>query len=342
VKRNARYETSSGYSIYQIPIEAFPGLWTFAYLVLHQDYIVLIDTGSGFGEAGQQLLEGIQDAGRSSLGNSFSIEDLTHVVITHGHIDHFGGLKEIKARTTALIGIHELDRRNITNFLERRTINLYALKDFLIEAGVNGQKRESMLDFYRYTLQLFDSVEVDFGFEEIEMRLGPFQFLHVPGHSGGHVAIRLEDILFCGDHVLADITPHQAPEQLGSWCGLNHYLRSLDLLKGWAGESQLALCGHKQVITDMKTRISEIEHMHMERLEQVLEFYRSPNTINALSEYLFGEELGFNGLLAIEEAGAHVEYLYQRGNLRIENYDQLTKSNGPVAHQYQVASGVNK
>ncbi len=131
MKLNARYETSSGYSIYQIPIEAFPGLWTFAYLVLHQDYIVLIDTGSGFGEAGQQLLEGIQDAGRSSLGNSFSIEDLTHVLITHGHIDHFGGLKEIKARTTALIGIHELDRRNITNFLERRTINLYCSKGFL-------------------------------------------------------------------------------------------------------------------------------------------------------------------------------------------------------------------
>jgi hypothetical protein len=45
---------------------------------------------------------------------------------------------------------------------------------------------------------------------------------------------------------------------------------------------------------------------------------------------------GFNGLLALEEAGAHVEYLYQRGKLRIENYDQLAKSNGPIAHHYQV------
>jgi glyoxylase-like metal-dependent hydrolase (beta-lactamase superfamily II) len=342
VKLNEHYETSSGSSIYQIPIEAFPDLWTYAYLVVHQDYTVLIDTGSGIGEAGQQLLDGIRDAGRSSLGNSFSIVDLTHVLITHGHIDHFGGLKEIKARTKALIGIHELDRRNITNFLERRTINLYSLRDYLIEAGVNGQKRESLLDFYRYTLQLFDSVEVDFGYEEIEMHLGPFQFLHVPGHSGGHVVIRLEDILFCGDHVLADITPHQAPEQLGSWCGLNHYLRSLDLLKRWAGDSQLALCGHKQVITDLKARISEIKQMHADRLAEVLAFYRSPNTIDALSESLFGEEHGFNGLLAIEEAGAHVEYLYQRGKLRIENYDQLAKSNGPIAHQYQVALRVGK
>ena len=333
---NECYETASGSSIYQIPIEAFPGLWTYAYLVFNGNYIVLIDTGSGIGEAGQQLLDGIVSAGRSSLGSSFSVEDLTHVLITHGHIDHFGGLKEIRARTNALIGIHELDRRNITNFLERRTINLHALRDYLTEAGVNGEKRESLLDFYRYTLQLFDSAEVDFGYEEIELRLGPFQFLHVPGHSGGHVVIRLDDILFCGDHVLADITPHQAPEQLSSWCGLNHYLRSLDLLKAWAGDSQLALCGHKQVITDLGARISEIKHMHMGRLEEVLKFYRSANTIDALSDSLFGEMHVFNGLLALEEAGAHVEYLYQRGKLRIENYDQLAKSNGPIAHHYQV------
>lgn len=44
---------------------------------------------------------------------------------------------------------------------------------------------------------------------------------------------------------------------------------------------------------------------------------------------------GFDGLLAIEEAGAHVEYLYQRGMLGIENYVQLERSKGPVALRYQ-------
>ena len=50
------FETSQGTPIYQIPIEAFPGLWTFAYLVVHEGLNVLIDTGSGVGEAGDQLL----------------------------------------------------------------------------------------------------------------------------------------------------------------------------------------------------------------------------------------------------------------------------------------------
>jgi len=335
VKKIELFETCSRIPICQIPLEAFPGFWTYAYLVMHEEFKVLIDTGSGFGESKDQLVKGIDVAGKSIQGDTFSLSDLTHILITHGHVDHFGGLSEICSRTDALVGVHELDRRNLTSFHERRTINLHNLSDYLIGAGVNGEKRESMLDFYRITMQLFNSVDVDFGYEEINMQLGPFRFLHVPGHSGGHVVIRLDDVLFCGDHILTDITPHQAPEQLSTWCGLNHYLKSLELVEQWAGDVRMALCGHKRVITDLPARILEIRDMHMDRLEEVLLFFRSPNTVEALSGSLFGETNGFNALLAIEEAGAHVEYLYQRGMLTIENYDQLEGSNGPVVLNYQ-------
>jgi len=333
------FETSGGTPVFQIPIEAFPGLLTYAYLVVHRDYRVLVDTGSGFGEAVDQLIDGIYQAGRDVRGKSFSLEDLTHVFISHGHIDHYGGLGEIKTRTRAIVGVHELDRRNITSFEERRTLGLGTLESYLIQAGVDGEKRDSMLDFYRFTMDLFKSVEVDFGFEEIEMQLGPFRFLHVPGHSAGHVLIQIDDIVFCGDHVLTDITPHQAPEQLSSWCGLNHYLRSLDLMESWLGEIKFGLCGHKKVITDIPARIAEIKLMHRHRLNEVRSFFRSPNTIDSLSVALFGNANGFDALLAIEEAGAHVEYLYQRGLLRIINYNQYSNGNKPVAFLYQISSG---
>jgi glyoxylase-like metal-dependent hydrolase (beta-lactamase superfamily II) len=329
------YETSKGSPIFQIPIEAFPGLWTYAYIVFNENYTVLIDTGSGFGEAGDQLLDGILKSGRMARDNSFSENDITHILITHGHIDHFGGLQAICKGIKALVGIHELDRRNLTNYLERRTINLHNLRNYLNQAGVNGIKQEGMLDFYRYTFKLFESIELDFGYEEINMQLGPFQFLHVPGHSGGHVVIQLEDVIFCGDHVLTDITPHQAPEELSPWCGLNHYLRSLSLLENWADDIKISLCGHKQAITDLSARIAEIKEMHARRLIEVLDFFRSPNTIDALSDNLFGKANGFDALLAIEEAGAHVEYLYQRGSLRILNYSQLENAERPGALQYQ-------
>ena len=44
------FETSGGAAIYQIPLEAFPGLSGYAYLALADGYRVLVDSGSGAGE----------------------------------------------------------------------------------------------------------------------------------------------------------------------------------------------------------------------------------------------------------------------------------------------------
>ncbi len=329
------YQTISGNPIHQIPIEAFPGLWTYAYLVIHEDLRVLIDAGSSFSSSTDQLLSGIKEIGMQSDGNGVAIDGLTHIFITHGHIDHFGGLLALRPQTTAAVGIHELDRRNLTHFLERRTLNMKILADYLVEAGVGDSQREDMLEFYRYLKDLFEPTNIDFTYESLDMQLGPFEFLHVPGHSGGHVVIRLEDVLFCGDHILSDITPHQAPEQLSTWGGLNHYLSSLDLVERWGEGTNLALCGHRRNITDLSQRISEIKKMHADRLVRVLDFFKSPNTIFNLTKNLFGEVNGFNALLALEEAGAHVEYLYQRGLLTIVNYEEVGDNSHPYVHYYQ-------
>ena len=70
------------------------------------------------------------------VGQPFGLADLTHILITHGHIDHFGGLTYVRPRTQALLGVHELDLRNLTNYEERLTVVSRRLKEYLIEAGV--------------------------------------------------------------------------------------------------------------------------------------------------------------------------------------------------------------
>jgi hypothetical protein len=44
---------------------------------------------------------------------------------------------------------------------------------------------------------------------------------------------------------------------------------------------------------------------------------------------------GYNVLLALEEAGAHVEYLAQRGRLRISNLAEMESNSGPISIYYQ-------
>lgn len=329
------FETSLGAHLYQIPVEAFPGLWSYAYLVESGNGFVLIDSGSGFGDANQELVEGIFAAGNKILGEDFSLIDLSHVIITHGHIDHIGGLGEIVSRSGALVGVHELDRHTLVNYEERRAVLSRKLRKYLSEAGVDDENKENLLGLYQFTKQLFHSINVDFCYEDLGMQLGEFKFLHVPGHCPGHVVIRFHDILFCGDHILSDITPHQSPEELMPFTGLDHYLKSLDAVEKWSYGVRIALCGHKQVITDLTARIAEIRAAHIIRLEQVWDFFSYPQSIFTLAQTLFGSVNGYNALLAIEEAGAHVEYLYQRGNLVIENYDQLDNSDEPMTFLYK-------
>ncbi len=328
------FESTGGARIFRIPMKVFPDLWGYAYLVLVDDYIILIDTGSGFGDSNTHLAAGFDQAGRAA-GRTIRIEDLTHILITHGHIDHFGGLVFLRERTNALIGIHELDLGNLTSYEERVAIAENRLKAYLVEAGVQEDKREGILDMYRVNKMLFHSVRVDFTYEARGMRLGPFEMLHVPGHCAGHVVIRLHNVLFSGDHVLGRITPHQSPERLTLYTGLGHYLDSLVLLEKWAGKSSLTLAGHDDPILDLPGRLAEIRREHTTRLQLTLELFSEPHTITEVSKKLFGKVNGYTVLLALEEAGAHVEYLHQRGLLRIVNVDELESNNGPAVVRYR-------
>jgi glyoxylase-like metal-dependent hydrolase (beta-lactamase superfamily II) len=133
--------TSGGARIFRIPLNVFPGFWAYAYLVLVDDHIVLIDTGSGFGDSNAHLEAGFDQASRAA-GKKIRTQDLTHILITHGHIDHFGGLVSLTGSTNALIGIHELDLGNLISYEERVSFAEIRLKAYLVEAGVPEDERE--------------------------------------------------------------------------------------------------------------------------------------------------------------------------------------------------------
>jgi glyoxylase-like metal-dependent hydrolase (beta-lactamase superfamily II) len=321
----AAFESAGGAQVYRLPLEAFPNFWVHAYLVFTGEYCVLIDCGTNFHNANQHLEDGLA-AVEELRGEPVTFEDLTHILITHGHIDHFGGLAYLESRTQARIGVHELDRRNLTNFEERLVIVSRALREFLLESGLSEEATKAMLDMYLLPKALITSVRVDFTYEQIGMALGPFEFLHVPGHGAGQVCIRLHDLLFSADHVIGDISPHMAPERLSLTTGLAHYLASLKALAAWAPDVRLTLPGHNDPIVDLSARIADIRQGHAKRLERVLDLLAEPRTTAGVSKQLFGIRDGYNALLAVEETGAHIEYLYQHGLLAIHNLPQIQSS----------------
>jgi glyoxylase-like metal-dependent hydrolase (beta-lactamase superfamily II) len=327
-------KSSAGAEIYQLPVKLFPDFWGYVYLVFVGDFRVLIDTGSGYGECNQHIEHGL-DQVRALRSEKFEFSDLTHIFITHGHIDHFAGLNYVLPRTKAKLGVHELDRRNLTNHEERLVVDSLRLRLFLINAGVPEVNHHAILQMKGLTRSIFQSVQTDFTFEAIGMCLEPFEFTHVPGHSAGHVVIKLHDVLFSGDHVLKDTSPHLAPERIVLSTGLEHYLKSLNKLQPLFTGTSITLGGHEDPITDLAARVDEIRDHHRDRLQKVLNFLNQPSTINEVNDFLFGNVNGFDILLSIEETGAHVEYLYQRGFLEIDNLVEFESSDTPIPVCYR-------
>jgi glyoxylase-like metal-dependent hydrolase (beta-lactamase superfamily II) len=309
--------SSRGARIYRLPLQLFPGLTGYAHLVLKDDLVVLVDVGSGFGPSNEQLEVGLA-AVRDDFGELVGWDRLTHVVITHGHIDHFGGLPFVRRMTPAPVGVHELDRRVLTHHEERLAVVTPRMQQFLVDAGVVSSRREALMDLYLMTKHLYASQAVDFTLEANGMRLGDLEFLHVPGHCPGQVVLRVDDILLSGDHVLPDTSPHQSPEEITLYTGLGHYLDSLRRLKPWAADVRLTLGGHERPFEDLAGRIEAIEVFHGERLRRVQQELERPQTLAELSEALFAETSGYHAWLALEETAAHVEYLLQRGALGVE------------------------
>jgi glyoxylase-like metal-dependent hydrolase (beta-lactamase superfamily II) len=317
------FTTASGARIYSIPVEAFPHFWAYVYLVVQDDWRVLIDCGSGSERSNASLETGLMQAG-------VSFQDLTHILITHGHIDHFGGLTYLRQRTNASVGVHELDLQTISAHEIRAALLSRRLDSFLLQAGLAEETRQNLLQLYLFTKALYHSVPVDFTYQDRGMHLGPFEMIHVPGHCPGHVAIRFDNVVFSGDLLLEGVTPHQSPEEITPYMGLAHYLQSIDLFRHWAQGASLILAGHGAAMTETSQRVTALREHLSARLVQVLDSFAEPRTIAEAAREIYGDLDGYNALLVIEKVGAYVEYLVQRGWLKIKSLE------GPVIRYQRV------
>ncbi len=106
----------------------------------------------------------------------------THILITHGHFDHIGGVAKLKAATGAKVCIHALDAEKLSS-------NRGSL------AILIGQPLEKS----QADVLLHDGDTIGAAGLHI-------QVLHTPGHCEGSVCYLVESVraIFCGDTIFCD------------------------------------------------------------------------------------------------------------------------------------------
>lgn len=328
----AHFRSSTGVDLYRLPTEVFSnGFVAYSYLVLGAGVPTLIDTGSGFGNSTQDLLNGIA-AVRDDLGVPIDLQDIARIIITHGHIDHFGGVADmLDVVGSAAVGIHPLDKRILTNYAERVIVATKNLTIYLQRAGVREGRLQELLNMYGFSKRHFRSVKVDFTIED-EDTLDGMTFYHVPGHCSGQVAIQFGNVLLSADHILPFTTPHLAPESITHSTGVEHYLASLRKIAK-VPNIEVTLGGHEEPMYALYERIETLQTRLGKKIERIMDIFHAsdqPLTISDVSKRLYPEKRGFDVLLALQEAGAHIEYLYDRGYLGVVNLQEVEEQSNPV------------
>jgi glyoxylase-like metal-dependent hydrolase (beta-lactamase superfamily II) len=292
------------------------------------DDVALIDAGSGWDQSNADLIKAFETV-RDEFGELVKLEDVDRLILTHGHIDHVGGLNFVKDQSDAAIGIHELDSSVIQHFHERLVVSTTNLHLYLDSAGVSEKKTGELIELNKWSKDYFSATPVDFVFDEGPLDGTPFVMHHTPGHCSGQVCVQLDDLLFTADQVLSHTTPIQAPEVIHRYTGLGHYMESLREVRAIPGIS-LGLGGHEFEMEDLAARVTDTIAFHMKRLEKTLAVCDEPKSISEISHGLFGKQKEYHVLLALLETGAHVEYLHQRGHLVVTNVDEVDEQYNPV------------
>jgi glyoxylase-like metal-dependent hydrolase (beta-lactamase superfamily II) len=321
-----RFVTAAGAHIYLMKVETFPDHVNNVYLVCDHGRATLYDCGSQMAQS-QEELRRAAEVVRKVWREPLALDDVKDVVLSHAHIDHFGGVGAWRGKAT--VHVHEFDARVITRFEERIVTAAIDVRVFLERSGMPDAERAELESMYVFGKQMFVSVPVDRRARDGD-EVNGYPLHHAPGHCPGQICMQVHNVLLTTDHILPRITPHQSPESITPWTGLDHYMQALEKFRHIGGVD-LALPGHEEPIPRLSQRIAEIQEFHRVRLEKVKDQCRvEPRNIVQIAAGMFGKQLGYGRLLALEEAAAHVEYLARRGELEIANLDDLIKAPNPV------------
>lgn len=281
--------------------------------------VTLLDTGVS-------LTAGILEESLRETGHSFS--DIERIVITHGHIDHYGAAAIVRQRGGKDIPVFA-HREDAPSIRQEEVIPWEQVNRFYKMTGVPFRYRRAIASMRKRFRTLAARCDVDRYLEEgMEIALGQYTgtVMETPGHSKGAVCIYVDTLkaLFSGDHLLAHITPNAfVMMERGSVAPLRlsqeEFFSSLDRIE--ALNPAVVYPGHGGEIRDPGAVIRMYRNNFNDRQKKILGILGSRSmTPFKIGKKLFpdfrGKQLMRELFLIISEVYSHLQVLEKRGRVK--------------------------
>jgi glyoxylase-like metal-dependent hydrolase (beta-lactamase superfamily II) len=305
-----------------IPLTGFGDLLTSNVYVLGTGPITLIDTGPKYPGALEVLRSLLNGAG-------FDFPDVERIVMTHGHIDHFG----MAARITEAAGhpvschMHVDDIWRASSDYIRDGFWNDEVEGFVRMAHVPEPAIERMRQRSHFFKHFCDPLDGITPLQDGEVLTGEgfaLEAIHTPGHSPGSCCLFERDrgVLFTGDHIIKHITPNPIMELRRSllsdpgYQSLKAYEASLEKVNGL--QVRYAFSGHGEYIDDLYSLIARYREHHERRKVQILQALAGGSRdIYGLTLELFPDIPDHEISLAVSEVFSHLEVLMNEGRAAV-------------------------
>ncbi|MFC2035584.1 MBL fold metallo-hydrolase [Chloroflexota bacterium] len=314
----------------QIPIPNNPLGYTNSYLVQGDNGYLLIDPGIDTDEAFTSLKMRLSEI-------NVGFEDITQVVATHAHPDHYGLAHRLKQLSQTKILLHYRDRDFIQSMHTRMGDHMKQAEQWFLINGAPSLKASefqiSRGETPSFTTPTMPDITLNGG-EIITYGIFHLQVLWTPGHSPGHICLYepTKKILFSGDHVLPVVTPNISLQPQSNANPLGDFLNSLNIVKRL--DVNIILPAHEHVFHNLQSRVEEIVRHHQQRNSEILETMKwQPKTAYQVSSGVtWMPELGgisfqdltpWNKRLAILETLAHLETMRTDGRVEKNTTDSI-------------------
>jgi glyoxylase-like metal-dependent hydrolase (beta-lactamase superfamily II) len=292
--------------------------------LIDDDPLTLLDTGPNSGSS-------LDEVERALAAHGRRVEDLELIVISHGHLDHFGLACVLQGRSGAEVAA--LDR--LTPWLERYTEGMDAADAFaeqiMAEHGVPQDVGHALLTAWQgfrgwgaavaVTRPLTDGCE-------LVLRDRTLRVLHRPGHSPSDTIFHDAErgIVLGGDHLIKHISSNPLIARPLDWIdddgdgdrpqrtrALVEYTASLRATREMR-DVDLVLAGHGNPVVDPVALIDERLALQVRRAQKIRRLIATqPLTAHDIAQALWGDVAVTQAYLTLSEVLGHIDLLIDDG-----------------------------